>query len=149
LDVRRTLLGEVWRVMARLEAGELSRGLGELMPNTADPMDWWNWSIDGRSERVPHLLALVAEWCEEHARPPSPALKAADMLIVSALAESHPVAMDQYALGVACRLSRRTIGPRLKALRELKLVEQPHGERAGHVLTDRGLDLLKNPGAPH
>jgi hypothetical protein len=146
---RRNLLGEAWAAVDRLGNGELSRRLREALPDGTDPLKWWQWSRDGRADRVPHLLALAADWCEEHAQPPPPALKDTDMKIISALAESHPVAMEQYALEQACQLSRRTIGPRLKKLRELELVVQPLGERGGHVLADRGFDLLKKTGTSH
>ncbi len=68
-----------------------------------------------------------------------------DVEILRALARIYPttICQEDLAADPDLELSRRTLGPRLKQLREWGLVERPRGYRQGDIITSLGLALLK------
>jgi hypothetical protein len=69
-------------------------------------------------------------------------LKAEDLQILQALEGTHPFPMSQEALELRTGLRVRTIGPRLKFLREKGFVCRPSGDKDGDTITEAGLGLL-------
>lgn len=64
-----------------------------------------------------------------------------DVRILQALAKAGTT-QTQYDLETATGISRRTISPRLAALRERGLTWRPHGERGGEAISDAGRRLV-------
>ncbi|HEX8912802.1 MAG TPA: hypothetical protein VF796_10620 [Humisphaera sp.] len=100
------------------------------------------------------LLRMLAGRAAEAAAPPADGLLAAaypfpeftpdaiDWAIIQALLAS-PTTMDQSEIEAETgvrgnRVSRRTIGTRLRELRRLKIVDRPKGDRGGEHLTPMG-----------
>ena len=68
--------------------------------------------------------------------------------IVAMVLASSPAAMFQVDIESAmaetdCPLSRSTIGTRLRKNLDAGRVEQPHGDRGGWAITERGLAALR------
>ena len=61
--------------------------------------------------------------------------------VILALRKHYPTLLDQTALAVDAKLSRHTVGERLRELEASGFVCRPRGERKGYLLTARGLDL--------
>jgi hypothetical protein len=57
--------------------------------------------------------------------------------------EKSKTTLVQTAIEAATRISRKTVGQRLKVLEENQLVHYPHGTKKGAALADAGRDLLK------
>jgi uncharacterized membrane protein len=87
-------------------------------------------------------------WAIEHLRtvtptqmtaaPPEPdALHPDDLRLLRALNDSGAT-MKQEDLAATTRLSRGTLGRRLKRLREMGHVARPMGDRGGDAITDKG-----------
>jgi hypothetical protein len=71
------------------------------------------------------------------------AIQAEDVAILRCLEKNAPVAVSQYDIEPDTDLSRRTIGPRLKVLRNLGYTAQPRGPRGGETITAKGRQVLQ------
>jgi hypothetical protein len=72
-----------------------------------------------------------------------PNVDAEDVLILRALKAAHPHRLTQDQIEANSRVSRKTISQRMKDLLASGLVSQPKGPRSGTVITESGLNLLK------
>ena len=70
-----------------------------------------------------------------------PMLHPDDLKVLQALANAVTT-QSQYVLVTATGLSRKTIGDRLKKLREEGYTHRPNGERSGEAITDAGRAVL-------
>jgi hypothetical protein len=83
-------------------------------------------------------------------RPPSPpegedtlpAVDGDDIKILAQLCKAAPRLLNNYALESETRISRKTVGTRLKRLIEAGLAHRPKGDRKGAAITQKGIDLL-------
>jgi DNA-binding transcriptional ArsR family regulator len=66
------------------------------------------------------------------------ALDNEDVLILKALHDKYPCLLNLYNIESEIRVSRRSIGSRVKRLKEAGIVEHPKGEKQGIWLTSMG-----------
>jgi hypothetical protein len=85
-------------------------------------------SIDPRLIVVPQLQG-------------KPAVDKLDIAILQALDESKPKLINHYEIETATRITRKTIGQRIRALITVGLVDRPHG-RKRVTITSKGTSLL-------
>jgi hypothetical protein len=64
--------------------------------------------------------------------------------ILKALKDAQPKTLTQYNLEQQSRVSRRTLGPCLKQLRDWGLVHRPYGDRKGDAITKKGAAKLNS-----
>jgi DNA-binding MarR family transcriptional regulator len=96
----------------------------------------------------PSILRRLAELIEDFggAAPELKGLTTEDKTILEALADEGRMAVNQYDLEAATKLTRRTIGPRLKHLESNGLIKRPEGtKRKGHAITAAGLSAIRRP----
>jgi hypothetical protein len=72
-----------------------------------------------------------------------PTLTCEDVLILKAMADRALQVMNQCEIEAASGVSRKTVGHRLKKLLQWKLVRQPEGQRGGYVITQNGIEVMK------
>ena len=67
-----------------------------------------------------------------------------DRRILKALAASRGT-LVQVAIEEATRISRKTVGKRLRVMLRYNLLHYPHGARKGAAITPEGRELLEAP----
>ena len=87
--------------------------------------------------------ALSDQGLPDESAPSAPPLDYEDVQVLRYLAEMYPLTKSQADIEAGSHVSRRTIGRRLKSLRDRGLTHRPKGERKGDAITDRGRTILE------
>jgi len=127
--VREALTGEIDMKLAHRDLAKFYLRYCELSGTDFEPMN-----------NAADALVRLLELCGEEKRLPK--LQEIDVRILKHLNTAEFTKM-QADLEMELRVSRRTIGKRLKYLRELGLTHQPQGQTGGEAISIQGKHFLK------